>query len=287
MLELLLLYGDLYREAIITAMISGLCLGFLGVYVVSRRIVFVSAALTQSAALGVTIGFVAIAYFGWSGLGADLLALGLAILLSTVVVTTLILFGERPTLGRDAILGIAFIVPTALVLLLAPMIPQELHEVEAVLHGSAVLVRELDLYAIAIATVVILAIQIYGFRGFVFASLDPVVARTQGLPVRLLDALLFGSIALMTGLVTRALGALPTFGLTVLPAIGALGLNVGLKWVFIIAALTGAASGGLGYLLALSTDWSVGASQTLMAAMLAFLLRCIGWVLARRRGSKQ
>lgn len=284
MFDLLLLYGDLYRDPILAAMFAGLCLGLLGVYVVSRRIVFVSAALAQSAALGVTLGFFAIAYLGVTGLGVDLLPPLFAILLSVIVVTALVLYGERPTLGRDAILGIAFIVPTALVLLISPYIAQEIHEVEAVLHGSAVLVRELDLYAIIAATVVIIGIQVYGFRGFVFASLDPVVARTQGVPVRLLDALLFGSIALMTGLVTRALGALPTFGLTVLPAIGALGLNVGLKWVFVIAALTGAAAGGLGYFLAFATDWSVGASQTLTAAILALLLRAIGVVHRRLRG---
>ncbi|TXD36686.1 metal ABC transporter permease [Lujinxingia vulgaris] len=281
MFEFLALYGDLYRDPILTAMIAGLGLGLLGVYVVSRRIVFVSAALSQTSALGVTIAFYLSAQLGLAGLLAELLAPALAILLSTIVVFSLVWLGERPTLGRDALLGVAFIVPTALVLLLGPLIAHELHEVEAVLHGSAVLVRESDLYAILGATLLVVVTQLVAFRAFVFASLDPLVARTQGVPVRRLDAILFGAIALLTGLSTRALGALPTFGLTVLPAIGALGLNVGLKWVFIIAATSGAASGLLGYMLALATDWSVGASQTLVAALLALLLRALGMLLNR------
>lgn len=282
MLETLLLYGDLYRDPIVTAMIAGLALGLLGVYVVSRRIVFVSAALSQTSALGVTVGFFLTAYFGITGLWNELLPGGIAIILSTLVVFFLVWLGDRPTLGRDALLGMAFILPTAGVLILGPYVAQELHEVEAVLHGSAVLVRKVDLYAITVATTLVVATQLYAFRGFVFASLDPIVARTQGVPVRLLDAVLFGSIALMTGLVTRALGALPTFGLTVLPAIGALSLNVGLKWVFIIAALTGAAAGGVGYLFAIVTDWSVGASQTVVAAVFALTLRGIALLLKRR-----
>ncbi|WP_158542621.1 metal ABC transporter permease [Lujinxingia litoralis] len=283
MLEFLALYGDLYRDPILTALAAGLGLGLLGVYVVSRRIVFVSAALSQTSALGVTLAFYLSAQLGLVGLLAELLAPTLAILLSTLVVFGLVWLGERPTLGRDALLGVAFIVPTALVLLIGPFIARELHEVEAVLHGSAVLVRSSDLYAIAGATLLVVATQVFAFRAFVFASLDPLVARTQGVPVRLLDALLFGAIALLTGLSTRALGALPTFGLTVLPAIGALGLNIGLKWVFIVAATTGAAAGVLGYLVALATDASVGASQTLVAALLALTLRALGWLLNRRQ----
>ena len=86
---------------------------------------------------------------------------------------------------------------------------------------------------------------------------------------------MFGSIALMTGLVTRALGAMPTFALTVLPAIGALGLRVGLRNVFVISAFAGALAGGGGYLVAFFMDWSVGATQTLTAAAIALLLRLI------------
>ena len=260
MLELLSTYGHLYRDPILAAILAGLSLGLLGVYVVSRRIVFVSAALSQTSALGVTLGFFLTSYFGITGILHDAFPPAAALILSGIVVTMLVTIGERPTLGRDAVLGMAFIIPTALVLLIGPYITQELHEIEAVLHGSAVLVRKLDLYAIAAATLLILIAQLTAFRGFIFVSLDPIVARTQGLPARALDAVLFGSIALMTGLATRALGALPTFALTILPAIGALSLNVGL-------------SGGLGYLLALSTDWSVGASQALVATLFAGTLR--------------
>lgn len=273
MLELLSNYGALYRDPILAATLAGLTLGLLGVYVVSRRIVFVSAALSQTSALGVTLGFFLSSYFGLTGLLGDALPPFSALALSAVVVTMLVGFGERPTLSRDAVLGMAFIIPTALVLLIGPYITQELHEIEAVLHGSAVLVRKLDLYAIAAATLLILTAQLTAFRGFIFVSLDPIVARSQGLPTRALDAVLFGSIALMTGLATRALGALPTFALTILPAIGALSLNFGLRWIFIISATGGALSGALGYLLALSTDWSVGASQALVATLFAALLR--------------
>ncbi len=268
---------DLYRDPILCGLFAGAALGLLGVYVVARRIVFVSAALSQVSALGITIGFFIVGYGGLDGVWHDTIPPLSAIALAFAVVFALTRAGESSSFPRDAVLGVAFVLPMALVLLLGPYIPQEMHEIESILHGSAVVVRTRDLYAVGAASALVIATQMLGFHGFVFASLDPTVARTRGLPVDTLDAVLFGSIALMTGLVTRALGALPTFALTVLPAIGALRLKIGLSRVFVVASLAGAAAGGGGYGLALVIDGSVGASQTIVAAVLALVLRSLGW----------
>ena len=48
---------ELFRDPILCAAIAGIVLGFLGVYIVLRRMVFVSAAVTQSAGLGVALTF--------------------------------------------------------------------------------------------------------------------------------------------------------------------------------------------------------------------------------------
>jgi zinc transport system permease protein len=71
----------------------------------------------------------------------------------------------------------------------------------------------------------------------------------------------------MVGISTQALGALPVFALSTLPAIAALLLLPSrLIAAFLLAAAIGAASGGLGYLLAFFAELPVGASQTLVAA---------------------
>ncbi len=270
----------LYRDPVLAALIAGGILGLLGVYVVSRRIVFVSAALSQVSALGITLGFLLVASAGLGGVLQDLVPPTFAILLSLLVVFGLTGIDDTPGLPRDALLGAAFVIPMALVLVLGPYIPQEMHEIETILHGSAVVVRTGDLWAIAAAGLAILASQLLAFRAFMFATLDPTVAKTQGLPVAALEAVLFASIALMTGLVTRTLGALPAFALTVLPAIGAIRLELGLGRVFAVASGLGAAGGAGGYWLAYHLDWSVGASQTLLAAALMIATRSLGAALA-------
>lgn len=271
----------MYWQPIWTALIAGLALGLLGVYVVARRIVFVSAALSQVSALGITLGFLAVALLGIHGVIADLIPPLAAAALAIVTVWWLVRVGESPSFPRDSVLGVAFVIPMALVLIVAPLITAEMHEVEHVLHGSAVAVSLPNVIAVTVGGVLVLAAQLVAFRGFLFASLDPNVARTQGVPVGILDAVLFGSIALMTGLVTRALGALPTFALTILPALGAIRLRVGLKKVFAVAAIAGGLSGAGGFLLSsFVTDWSVGASQALVAGAFCVILRLTGRMLA-------
>jgi zinc transport system permease protein len=267
---------QLYRDPLLCGFIGGAILGLLGVYVVSRRIVFVSAALSQVSALGITVGFFVVAFAGVSGALAEWIPPLVAVFLSFVIVFALVRAGEQPSLPQDAVLGISFVVPMALVFVIGPYVPQEMHEIQSILHGSAVVVRSSDLWAIGLVGAAVLTTQIVAFRGFVFASLDPKVAEVQGLPVRALDGVLLGSIAVMTGLATRALGALPTFALTVLPAIGALRLKVGLRRVFAVAAVLGGCSGAVGYWMAYQLGWSVGASQTIVAAAGMIVVRGVG-----------
>ena len=55
---------ELFRDPMLCALIAGGVLGFLSVYVVLRRMVFVSAAVTQSAGLGVALAFFAEIHLG-------------------------------------------------------------------------------------------------------------------------------------------------------------------------------------------------------------------------------
>ena len=57
---------DLFRDPVLCAIIAGATLGFLGVYVVLRRMVFVTVAVTQASALGVALAFFADIHLGWA-----------------------------------------------------------------------------------------------------------------------------------------------------------------------------------------------------------------------------
>ena len=272
---------DLFRDPMLCALIAGGVLGFLGVYVVLRRMVFVSAAVTQSAGLGVALAFYADIHLGLH-LEPTVGAVGLA-LLATLL---LMMDPARLRLTREGLLGLAYAFTGGAAILVGDRISQEAHDIQGILFGTAVLVERPQLLAVAWAGALILFIHLWWFRGLTFASFDRTGALVQGLPVRALDGVLMISIGLMVGVSARALGALPVFAFSVLSAIAALMLDLRLPWTFLLATLLGAVSGLGGYLFAYFYNFPVGGAQTVLASALvalAFAVRLLKQLVLRGR----
>lgn len=273
---------ELFRDPIYAAGLAGLVLGFLSVYVVLRRMVFVSAAVTQAAGFGVAGSFYAAARFSTSFdpvWGATAMSLLTAALVAPDP--------KRLGLSREMLLGLTFAGFAGGAVLLTSKLPHDAHAVQAILFGSAVAVSPEELHRIALSGGLILALQLWWFRGFAFASFDPLAARVQGIPVRLLDIVLLLSVGVMVGECARALGALPAFALSTLPGMAAIQLARGPLIVpFVVAALLGAAAGVLGYLAAFFLELPVGAAQTVLAGVfvvVAIAIRGVGGLIRPRR----
>jgi zinc transport system permease protein len=271
---------EIFRNPLLCALAAGAVLGFLGVFVVLRRMVFVSAGVTQSAGLGVALAFYVDIHLG---LHLDPL-LGAAALALIATLSVSIDSGRILKLPRESLLGLVFALSGGGAVLLGDRISQEAHDIESILFGSAVLVRGFDLVTVLVAGGLILAVHLWWFRGLVFASFDPDAARVQGLPVSLLDRTLFVSIGIMVGVSARALGSLPVFAFSVLPAAAALLLGVRLPWAFALATLLGALAGVTGYLFAFFYQFPVGGSQTVAAALFVVLAILVQLARGRRLG---
>jgi zinc transport system permease protein len=270
----------LFRDPVLCALIAGAVLGFLGVYIVLRRMVFVSVAVTQASALGVALAFFAEIHLGVA-LDPIVGAIAFA-LLSTLLLS---IDPRVFRLPRESLLGFAFALTGGATILVEDRIVQEAHDIHSILFGSAVLVRPADVAAVGVTAAVVLALHLLWYRGLVFASFDPDAARVQRLPVRFLNLFLLGSVGAMAGVSARALGALPVFALATLPAITVLLLGLPLAAAFAVAALLGALAGAAGYLAAFFLELPVGGSQTAAASaivLIALAARRL-YDLARRR----
>ncbi|WNG38314.1 metal ABC transporter permease [Archangium minus] len=257
---------ELFRDPMLCALIAGSVLGFLSVYVVLRRMVFVSAAVTQSAGLGV-----ALAFYAEIHLGLHVAPTLGAVILSLLATLLLMMDPARLRISRESMLGLAYALTGGAAILVGDRISQEAHDIQGILFGTAVLVEQPQLIAVAVVGVLTLLIHLWWFRGLTFASFDRTGAMVQGLPVRSLDAVLMISIGLMVGVSARALGALPVFAFSTLSAIAALVLDLRLPGTFLLATIAGAISGLGGYLFAYFYNFPVGASQTVLSGMIVLL----------------
>jgi zinc transport system permease protein len=270
---------DLFRDPVLAAIIAGATLGYLGVYVVLRRMVFVSAALSQAAGLGVAFAFYAQIVLGATGFWEQPLVWATAFTL----VTTLVLTKPRDGswLSRESVLGCVYLVGSAGALIVGTKIQQEAHEISTILFGTAVLVTPGDLAHLATVCAFVMAIQLVAARGFRFASFDPDGARVRALPVALLDGVLFASIAVVVSFATRVLGALPIFAFSVLPAMAAILVAANVRVALALATVFGAVSGGVGYFVSFRFAWPVGASQAAVALIVVAVMAVLRAVLQR------
>lgn len=279
---------DLFSDAIYSAAVAGAVLGFLSVYVVLRRMVFVSAAVTQAAGFGVALMFwlaaVLIApdpdplhatHAGEGPFGVD--PVWGAVAMSLVVAAILIPDPERLGLSREAMLGTMFVFCSAAAVYLQAKIPQGAHDIRAIIFGTSVLVLPEDFSRLARVGAVVMIVQLWWFRGLSFASFDRVSARVQGLPVLVLDGALFLSIGIMIGVSARALGALPVFALSTLPGAAAIILGRGyLSVTFALAVAFGVTAGVGGYIIAFMRGLEgMGSVQTLVAVIILVIALAI------------
>jgi len=265
---------EFYQYPTLTAIIVGMVLGLLGVYVVLRRLVFLSAAISQAASLGVALWFYLQLTVGLTGFLASP-TLGAMIL--TLLVALLVATGrDRPRVPRDSLLGFAYLVGLAGTLVLATRIVTKIQDIKTMLLGSAVAVVPEDFWLIVGVGATVLALHLWWWRGFAAVSFDRDGARVRGLPVIFLEVVLLGTLAVTVSVATRVIGALPTFAFSVLPAMAAIRISPNVPTALLLAALIGGACGFGGYLLAFVAGFPVGASQTLVAAGLVVLAEG-GW----------
>jgi zinc transport system permease protein len=251
---------SIFRDAIVTGGLAGLLLGFIGVHVVLRRMVFASSAIAQAAALGVALSF-------WIGALVDPVRHAAGHTAGANVHLTPFIFDPccGPSSPRCSRRSCSSPTPCACT-------------------SRAVVVQHLDLVLVSIATVVLLSGHLLVWRALVFAGYDPLGARVQGLPPRALDGFLYVSVGLSVALCTRALGALPVFAFSVLPAMAALALTSRIGLVFALAGFFGALAGVGGYAVSFRAELPVGATQTALAALLVGVALASRAVMGRALG---
>lgn len=252
---------ELFRMPALAGTFAGVLLGWLGVYVVLRRMVFVSAALSQSAGFGVAGAF-------WlqihASIPATIASPVVGSLVATVVVALLLSGdGGRKSARKDALLGLAYLTGTAGTLVVGTRIVQEVQDIESILLGSAVAILPSSFWLVVATAAGVLLLHVWWMRGFLQASFDHDGALVRGLPVRLLDTVLLASIATAISVTTRTLGALPVFAFSVLPAMAAVRLVANTQRALVLSAAIGGACGFGGYVLAFLYELPVGPTQTL------------------------
>jgi ABC-type Mn2+/Zn2+ transport system permease subunit len=268
---------DLWREPLLAGLLAGAILGYIGVFVVLKRMVFVSAALSEISGVGVAFAF-------WLGavLGIDPHAHQATPLLLEPTWFSLIfaclaaaLFSLQPghrKLATETIVGLGYIISSALVLAIlnSPRIAQEAHAVGDILFGNAVTVPRKQIEALFGAALAAVFAHALFFKELLFVSYDRETASVQGIGVFRYELLLNLATAVVISVATRAVGALPVFAFSVIPAAAALMLTDRMRLTIALAVIFGVVSAAVGYYVSWVEQLPTGATMVVVASL--FLL---------------
>jgi zinc transport system permease protein len=265
----------LWRDPMIVGAVSGAICGFLGVYVVLRRIVFVGAMLSQVSSFGVVLAFYIGGFSAFSSLGSMVDPFALSLIMTALAALFFALKKDFFRISQEGAIGFGYLLASGAVVIIGNLITHEAHDIADILFGSAVVVDPKEVYIVPGVALFCILIHWLFFKDFIFVSFDPETAQLFKYPVRVLNTVLLLTVGIVIAITTRALGALPVFGLTVLPSLTALFLTERLKLVFIFSVLIGVLSAMLGYYFSFVLSIPTGASITTCASL--FFILGIGW----------
>lgn len=258
---------EIWAVPLTASILAGALLGALGVFVVLRRTVFVSAALTQLSTLGLVL---ALLLEERIHLHAEHEAAPLVVAIAFSVAGALILGAFRSRrLPAEAAVGAVWVVASALVVLgVSRLLVHEAHDLGGMVFGNAVAVPPTDLAVIGVVALLCAAIHALFAKELAFVSFDGETARALGMNVPLWDGALFLTVGLAIPVSARALGALPVFAFLTLPAAAALLVRCRFRAAFAVAAGIGVLAAGGGYVLSWLWELPTGATMVALAGVL-------------------
>jgi len=234
-------------RALVEALLLGVVAGVVSVFVVLRRLAFVSDALTHTVFPGVVLGFL-VAGAGGIVWGALVFAVLSAVLLAVL--------SGRARVTEDASMAVLLTGFFAVGVVLVSRRSSYTADLTAFLFGRILTVDTGQIVVTAVlGGLVLLALALLG-KELVLRAFDPAGAAARGYRVVLLDLVLNLAVALVVVAAVRAVGTVLVIALLVVPGAAARLLSDRLAVVFAAAAGIGALAGWLG--LVASYEASVG-----------------------------
>ncbi len=272
------------QRALAAGVLIAVMAGLLGVFVVQRRLSFLGAGLAHAAFGGMGLGAFIIVSSGLLASGMGLLRhpLWIAAPFSLLAALGIAWVREHTELSSDTAIGVFFAVSVALGVLFFSIIPPDVNlglSLMDLLFGSILAVTGPDLVAIAVvaALAVTFLLGLWGRLGY--ATFDDELARTDGVPTRLLEYLLFACAALVIAVSSVVVGIILMAAYLVIPAASARLLARSLAQMTVLSVVLAVLSTVVGLALSYLVDVPSGSTIVLVQAAL-FVVAAVA---ARRR----
>jgi ABC-type Mn2+/Zn2+ transport system permease subunit len=261
----------LLRNSVYVSLLIGCACPLVGVYLVLRRLIFLGVALPQISATGIAL---ALSLHVWFGHGSEThgeeqhaLAFVGSIIFTVIAILWLSLLERR---GRGLVegrLGTAYVVATALSILLLAKCPVAERGWLNLLKGEIIAISNVDLELTFLTFgLVLLALWLFN-KEFLLVSFDRELALTLQRRVVVWDLFLFFLIGSTVAISVLSVGPLIAFGFLVIPPLIAREFAGNMRQLAIGASATGGVTALVGFWIAYRWDLPVGPTDVALLGL--------------------
>lgn len=260
-----------FQNALLGSLLASVLCGFIGTYIVTRRLVFISGGITHAS-------------FGGIGLGVFL---GINPILSAMVFSVLSAFGvqwmsHRGDVREDSAIAVFWTFGMSLGIICCFLSPGFMPDLPSFLFGSILTISQADLWLLAALLVVVAIVFALLYRTILSVAFDVDFARSQRLPVAFIEYLMMALIALTIVSTLRMVGIVLSISLLTIPQMSAnvlthnfkhmIAWSIALGWVDCLMGL------GLSYALNVPSGASI-----IFVSILVYLVLKVGNVAFKKR----
>jgi len=262
------------QNALLAGLLAAIACGIVGVYVVVKKIVFISGGIAHASFGGIGLGYL----FGINPvLGAMVFTIPASLGIGLVT--------RRTRLPEDTAIGILWAMGMALGIIFIGLAPGYAPDLFSYLFGNILTVPFFDLMLMLILDVVIIALVVLFYKEFLYLSFDEEFSTVSGVPTEGLYLLLLCLVALTVVVLIRVVGIILVIALLTIPAALARQFTYSLKKMMLLAILAGVVFTFSGLWISYVLNLASGATIILVSGTVLFI--SFGVKKLRRRTREQ
>jgi len=248
------------QNALLAGLLAAIACGIVGVYVVVKKVVFISGGIAHASFGGIGLGYLV-------GINPVLGAMVFAIASSLGIG----LITRRTRLPEDTAIGILWAMGMALGIIFIGLAPGYAPDLFSYLFGNILTVPFFDLMLMLILDVVIIVVVALLYKGFLYLSFDEEFSTVSGVPTEKLYLLLLCLIALTVVVLIRVVGIILVIALLTIPAALARQFTHNLKNMMLLAISAGVVFTFSGLWISYVLNLASGATIILVSGTVLFI----------------
>jgi zinc transport system permease protein len=260
------------QNALIAGVLAAVACGIVGVYVVVKRIVFISGGISHASFGGIGLGYL---------LGINPVIGALFFTIASALGMGIV--SRRTRLPEDTAIGILWAVGMALGIIFIGLSPGYAPDLFSYLFGNILTVPASDLILMLILDVVIISVVFLLYKEFLALSFDEEFGTVVGVPTERLYLTLLCLIALTVVVLIRVVGVILVIALLTIPAATARQFTHSLKRMMFLSILFGIVFAVLGLWLSYALDLASGATIVLVSGVCFMIVFGVQTLRGRRR----